>query len=112
MEPSARSPVRFLAPIALLAAVVLVAIVVITSLGGGGDSGNRRDASNQAPTANGDSPEQEQEGEGPSTYEVESGDTLGAIAEDTDVSVEELIELNPDVDPEALSTGQELKLRE
>lgn len=111
MEPSARSPLRFLAPIALLAAVVLVVIVVVSSLGGGGrDPGPA--AGTRPPAANGDSPERNRGEEGPSTYEVESGDTLGAIAEETDVSVEELIELNPDVDPEALSTGQELKLRE
>jgi LysM repeat protein len=110
MDQRVRSPARFLAPIALLAAVVVVVIVVVSSLGGGG-AGDGGAAATRTPAPDGGAKE-EKEGEGPSTYEVQSGDTLGAIAEETNVSVEELLELNPDVDPEALSTGQELKLRE
>jgi LysM repeat protein len=50
--------------------------------------------------------------QGPKTYRVRSGDTLGAIAEKTDVSVDKLVELNPDVDPQSLRAGQRLRLRE
>lgn len=110
MDQRVRSPARFLAPIALLAAVVVVVIVVVASLGGGSRGGG--DAAVRAPVPDRGAKEEQQDGGGPSTYEVQSGDTLDAIAEETNVSVEELLELNPDVDPEALSTGQELKLRE
>jgi LysM repeat protein len=112
MEQSARSPQRFLAPIALLVAVVVVVIVVSTSLTGGDGDGKPTDVATQAPSSGAGTRGGDKDGGGPSTYEVESGDTLDAIAEETGVSVEELLELNPDVDPEALSTGQELKLRE
>ena len=40
------------------------------------------------------------------TYTVRAGDTLGAIAEETGVTVDELLELNPDVDPQSLTVGQ------
>lgn len=44
-------------------------------------------------------------------YTVKAGDTPSGIAEKTGVPVEELLDLNPDVDPQALQTGQRLKLR-
>jgi LysM repeat protein len=46
-----------------------------------------------------------------SVYVVQAGDTLGGIAERTGVSVERLQELNPNVDPQALTSGQRLKLK-
>ena len=48
----------------------------------------------------------------PASYTVKSGDTLGAISEQTGVSVETLQELNPALDPQALIAGQKIKLRE
>jgi LysM repeat protein len=47
----------------------------------------------------------------PATYTVQSGDTLGAIAETTGVTVETLQELNPELDPQALIAGQKIQLR-
>ncbi|HEY2602504.1 MAG TPA: LysM domain-containing protein [Thermoleophilaceae bacterium] len=46
------------------------------------------------------------------TYVVKSGDTLGAIAIKTGVSVSSLEDLNPGLDPQGLVAGQKLKLRE
>ena len=46
------------------------------------------------------------------TYTVKTGDTLGLIAEKTGVSVERLQELNPELDPQALLSGQKITLRE
>ena len=45
-------------------------------------------------------------------YTVKAGDTLGAIAEKTGVSVERLLVLNPELDPQALVAGQRIRLRE
>jgi Tfp pilus assembly protein FimV len=45
-------------------------------------------------------------------YTVKAGDTLGAIAEQTGVSVERLLVLNPELDPQALVAGQRIRLRE
>jgi LysM repeat protein len=44
-------------------------------------------------------------------YVVESGDTLGGIAEKTGVPVERLEELNPGLDQFQLVAGQRIKLR-
>lgn len=46
----------------------------------------------------------------PLTYTVAEGDTLSAIAEDFDTTVERLVELNPGLDPDLLSTGQVITL--
>lgn len=46
------------------------------------------------------------------TYKVKTGDTLGAIAIKTGVSVSTLEDLNPGLDPQGLVAGQKLKLRE
>lgn len=44
-------------------------------------------------------------------YTIEQGDLLSTISEETGVSVEKLLELNPDVDPQTLVAGQKLKLK-
>jgi LysM repeat protein len=41
---------------------------------------------------------------------VESGDTLGSIAEKYDTTVEELVRLNPGVDPTALRVGDRIRV--
>ena len=59
--------------------------------------------------------EQRDEGQGKvstEVYVVKTGDTLGSIAEKTGVTVEKLQELNPELDPQALVSGQKIKLRE
>jgi hypothetical protein len=45
-------------------------------------------------------------------YVVRAGDNLALIAERTGVPLETLRELNPDLDPQALVTGQRVRLRE
>lgn len=102
---------RLLAPLALIAAVLAVFLVV----NGSGETGDDTAA---APTAAGKA---DKGGDGKSgdegdedaaeTYVVEDGDSLSTIAEDQGISVGKLQKLNPDVDPEALVAGQELKLR-
>jgi LysM repeat protein len=44
-------------------------------------------------------------------YIVKTGDTLGAIAQKTGVPVEKLQQLNPNLDPQSLLSGQRIKLR-
>lgn len=48
---------------------------------------------------------------GPKRYTVEPGDTPSGIAEKTGVPLEELLDLNPEVDPQTLTPGQKLRLR-
>ena len=39
-------------------------------------------------------------------------ETLALISERTGITVEELLELNPDIDPNSLTVGEKLKLTE
>jgi LysM repeat protein len=43
-------------------------------------------------------------------YVIRNGDTLGSIALKYDTTVEELVRLNPDVDPTALHLGQRIRV--
>ena len=115
-----RSPLRFLAPIALVA--FGIALLVVVSSSGGGDGGNTRSASERekdrdlgtdsrtrrsnrrAAAPNGGLPTR--------NYTVKSGDTLGSISEKTGIPVDKLQELNPELDPQQLVSGQKIKLRE
>ena len=47
----------------------------------------------------------------PVFVEVESGGTLDQIALDNDTTVEQLIQLNPGLDPTALQVGQRIRVR-
>jgi LysM repeat protein len=44
------------------------------------------------------------------SYAIKPGDTLSQIAAKTGTTVDVLEQLNPDVDPQALHTGERLKL--
>ena len=44
-------------------------------------------------------------------YEIESGDTLAVIADRYETSVEQLLVLNPDIDPVALTVGQRIRVK-
>ncbi len=46
----------------------------------------------------------------PRNYVVQAGDTLSTIAAKTGVSLAAIQRLNPGIDPQALQTGQSLKL--
>jgi LysM repeat protein len=44
-------------------------------------------------------------------YVIESGDTLESVAEQYGTTVEQLLVLNPDVDPVALTIGQRIRVQ-
>jgi LysM repeat protein len=115
-----RSPLRFLAPVALIA--FGLALLVVVSSSNSGDTGNTPSASerekdrdlgastkrskrkSKSSSANGTLPSR--------TYTVKSGDTLGSISEKTGIPIEKLQELNPQLDPQQLVSGQKIKLKE
>lgn len=112
-QPPRRSPARLLAPLALVACALALLFVVGAALGGGdSDSdGSGAETPEQATTKATESTE------APApprkrTYTVKAGDNLDLIAEKTEVPVDTLQELNPEVDPQALVIGQKITLRE
>jgi LysM repeat protein len=115
---SEQSPARWLAPLALFAAAFAFAVVIATS--GTGGNGGSDQAAQTATTGTGtgtgttgrtSTAQEETTTDGRGVYVVKPGDNLSTIAEETGVSVERLQQLNPDVDPQALTTGQRLRLR-
>lgn len=105
-----KSPARVLAPLALAICTVAFLYVVINSGssgdgGGGSKTAGRTTTSKQSRTTTSTQPTRP-------TYTVKTGDTLGGIAAKTGVSVDKLEELNPGLDPQALVSGQKIKLRE
>jgi hypothetical protein len=121
MDRSRRSPLRFLAPIALVAFGLALLLVVssadVTDDGGSGDASEdaeQRDLGSDRSERRREreAEEDEEPAREPAKYVVKEGDTLGSISEETGVPVAELQELNPELDPQALVTGQEVRLRE
>jgi LysM repeat protein len=96
--------VRGIAVLALIGALVLVVVVIATSSGGSdnGDSGD------------GGKPDVSKVGRKAvrkGVWIVQSGDTLGKISVKTGIDESTLLQLNPDLDPQALPEGQRIALR-
>jgi len=93
---------RLVAAAALIGAVVVI-VVAIGSAGGGDDNSPAKES---APHKVKTKPKTHKK-----KYEVEEGDTLTTISRKTGIPVSRLKALNPDLDPQVLQVGQELKLR-
>jgi LysM repeat protein len=106
-----RSPARFLAPLALAAVTVALIMVVSSSQDRAGESTQPSRSSGATPTA---APTTERAGKrkGRRRYTVKPGDTPSSIAEQTGVPLEEILRLNPDLDPQTLSPGERIRLRQ
>jgi teichoic acid transport system ATP-binding protein len=117
MEQGRRSSLRPLAPVALITFAVAFLLVVASS----DVDDEESNSSNVSRTTERERPArrettetsaENETGSGRRTYTVETGDTLAGIAEKTGVTVEQLQELNPELDPQALVSGQKIELRE
>jgi LysM repeat protein len=109
-----RSPARFLAPLALVAVGVALFMVVSSARndsGTGDKTGKTSSQSTASPSGKG-SNGTKRERKGPRRYTVKTGDTPSSIADKTGVPLEEILRLNPDLDPQTLSPGERIKLRQ
>lgn len=96
--------VRAFAVVALVAALVLVVVIIVTSSGGSSNGGD----------GNGGKPDISKVGRKAvrkGVWIVRSGDTLGEISVKTGIDESTLLQLNPDLDPQALLEGQRIALR-
>ena len=123
MDPRTRRELtRYGAPAAFLVAVTIAVLLVNAGLSGGDGSTTTVASATTRPTTTGRTTTRlvltsptgtttttttAQEGE---YYVIETGDTLGTIAEKYDTTVEELVRLNPGVDPTALRVGDRIRV--
>jgi LysM repeat protein len=100
----AKKPGRYLAPVALIAVAVAVVLIVI----GGGHKHHATAAPpvHQTTTAARHATRKKQ-----TFYVIKSGDSLSRISVKTGVPIATLEALNPSIDPNALQTGQRIRLR-
>ncbi len=117
-----RTPARYLAPLALLGVLALLFAAYTASFGSDDPASppaaesttpqetSTSEGGEEASGEEGGGDEGGEEDEPGRTYTVEPGDILSAIAEEEGVTVERIVELNPDIDPQGLQTGDELIL--
>jgi nucleoid-associated protein YgaU len=99
----ARKPGRYLAPLALVAVIVATALVVRAG------TQHTPHATTSTPPAR--LPSTRRARPRKTFYVIRAGDSLSGISVKTGVPVATLEALNPSVDPNALQTGQRLRLR-
>lgn len=108
---SGRSPARLLAPVALV--VTFIAFYAVVT-GGGSDEAEKPASSGGNPpaatTPSSQDSEEKTKKSSSKRYIVKAGDTPSGIADEAGIPLSRLLELNPDIDPQALSPGQKLKL--
>jgi LysM repeat protein len=115
MDGRRASSARLLAPLALVAFAFALVLVISGSDAPDDSDGDRGRASQRDRGTGTDTTATttgEADGQVPRSYTVKTGDTLAAIAETVGVPVDRLLELNPDLDPQALVSGQKIRLRE
>ena len=126
MDPRTRQQVtHYGAPAAFLAAVTIAVILIKAGLNGGSGStttarrSRRRLRRRRRPrrtklvltAPQGGTTSTDTTASGAEYYVVQSGDTLGSMAEKYSTTVDELMTLNPGIDPTALHIGQKIRVK-
>ena len=128
MDPRSRKQLtRYGAPAAFLAAVTIAVILINAGLNSGSGSTTTVGLSTTSiatkptttttklvltgPQGTTTTTTTETTTPGAEYYVVESGDTLGSIAEKYSTTVDELMTLNPGIDPTALHIGQKIRVK-
>jgi LysM repeat protein len=127
MDPRTRQQVtHYGAPAAFLAAVTIAVILIKAGLNGGSGStttallpttstATKTTTTTKlvltAPQAGATSTATDTTAAGAAYYVVQSGDTLGSIAGKYSTTVDELMTLNPAIDPTTLNIGQRIRVK-
>ncbi|HWG56955.1 MAG TPA: LysM domain-containing protein [Gaiellaceae bacterium] len=118
-----RTAARFAAPVAFLAAATVAVLLVRGGLEADDAAAPATTAAQTQPAATTTAaattaPARTTTGAATTTgtagaefYEIQTGDTLETIAADHGTTVEQLLVLNPDVDPVALTIGARIRVR-
>ena len=101
---------RLAAPAAFLAGITIAVLLVRAGLSDG-ETTTAAQTSVATATATTTAPTQTATEPKPVFVEVESGGTLDQIALDNDTTVEQLLQLNPGLDPTGLQVGQRIRVR-
>jgi LysM repeat protein len=104
-----RSPARFVAPLALVA--FALALYVVVSNTTKDDAGSKGAQGTARPAGATPTPARKGSKRRRRTYTVKAGDTPSGIAQKTGVPLEQILALNPKLDPQTLSPGTKIKLR-
>ncbi|MEP7334646.1 MAG: LysM domain-containing protein [Actinomycetota bacterium] len=99
---------RLAAPAAFLAGITVAVLLVRAGLN---DSETTTAAQTSVATTAAATTAATQTQPKPVFVEVESGGTLDQIALDNDTTVEQLLQLNPGLDPAGLQVGQRIRVR-
>jgi LysM repeat protein len=99
---------RLAAPVAFFVAATVLIIIVESGLNGGGSAATTSPlpAASTPSTTGGTTTV----GKKKQIYRVRRGDTLESIAAKFHTTVDDLLQLNPNVDPLALSPGQKIRV--
>ncbi len=103
---------RILAPVVLAIAAAAIVLVVNGSVGGAdeGDDGGGGRESATITTSEGCQPDAQQ-AVSDGYFVIEPGEDLSIVADRTCIPVDELIELNPNLDPQLIQPGNCVDLR-
>jgi LysM repeat protein len=105
---------RYGAPAAFLLAVTVAVLLVRAGLSNGDESAPPPATTTSAVTTTVDQPGRTgttTATSGAEFYEIQPGDTLAVIADEHDTTVEQLLVLNPDIDPVALTVGDRIRVK-
>ena len=98
---------RLAAPAAFFAAAIALVVLVQRGLDDGSSAASNTTPAITTPTT---TSQTTTEAKRRRTYKVRRGDTLQSIAAKFETTVDDLLRLNPDVDPLALSPGQRIRV--
>jgi hypothetical protein len=103
---------RVLAPVLLVVAAAAVILIVGATVGDdeGEDDGRRGDRERVATTDDGCEPDAQEAVEN-GYFVIEPGDDLSIVAARTCVTIDEITELNPELDPQLIQPGNCVDLR-
>jgi LysM repeat protein len=107
MRRDHRQLAHYGAPVFFLLAVTVVVLILRSGLSGGTQSSVPTSSTGKVTTTFATTSQQRTKTR---IYTVRSGDTFGAIAIRFRVSVEDIVALNPGVEPTALHVGQKIKV--